>query len=706
MKSTLGWKNTFYLFLLILGVYRVTLIDRGIFSFFDETRYDASYHTIEALKNKEWKVFCKTLTYTKGFNDSSPGDGLVKLLPASIQYFMEKHWGIPFDNPISQRVLGFYNVIISLCIVWFFYQISLLFLETEKMALLATVCYSLLANSNLYIRHAFPYDASFLVCIGALYSSLNALLRLKNFSMAMAAVTGLLAAFSFAIYPGFYFFIVLLGVLIVFNNGNASLSMRLKNGILYTICLVLVLLLFEGLSRLGGTSYFANNSHLATTIVQGSLEENFSFLFKYLWRVEYLMGLVLLILAVVYIIQQAQMVRANGLVKLHKASMLPLLFFTMLLGYVLHASGLLYKMVFYGRLMHIYLPFVVWAGISALVSIQQPMLRRTAAITLVGGGFVSFLVFAISYYPLAYPKDVLYKSGVNTYNLPANNLIYETPPAYPINSAPPKDVTTNEPYTSGNFLVVNSCYFFPIGDKYVPYVASADATLLYKGLHFLGFEPYTFEGFSIEDRKRLRERQYEMKIFVSKATTLEEFNLQAEHSLQDWINRGVEMFNKGDYLKCIGACEKAIALDPNNALAYNNECTAYGVLFLFDEAVQAAKKAIELDPKFELAKNNLNDILVKQNNPVQKDIIANNYLNLSTVFFNLGNFEKCIEFSRKTIVNRPTDAIAFCNICASYNALQKWGEAETACLQSLKLNPDFSLAKNNYEYTKSRMKKL
>ena len=64
-------------------------------------------------------------------------------------------------------------------------------------------------------------------------------------------------------------------------------------------------------------------------------------------------------------------------------------------------------------------------------------------------------------------------------------------------------------------------------------------------------------------------------------------------------------YRAGDYNKCIEACEKAIALKPAFAEAYNNLCASYNKMKEWDKAAVACKKALEISPGYDLAKNNL-----------------------------------------------------------------------------------------------------
>jgi len=64
-------------------------------------------------------------------------------------------------------------------------------------------------------------------------------------------------------------------------------------------------------------------------------------------------------------------------------------------------------------------------------------------------------------------------------------------------------------------------------------------------------------------------------------------------------------FRHGRMLECIEAADKAIALNPSSAEAFNNKSAAYSALSRWSESIAAAEKAIEIKPDFQLAKNNL-----------------------------------------------------------------------------------------------------
>lgn len=81
------------------------------------------------------------------------------------------------------------------------------------------------------------------------------------------------------------------------------------------------------------------------------------------------------------------------------------------------------------------------------------------------------------------------------------------------------------------------------------------------------------------------------------------------------------------------------------------------------------------------------------------------YLNLSLIYYNKGEYEKCIQACNDALKLNPNYPEAYNNICSAYNAMKKWDEGMRACEQALKLKPDYELARNNLAWAKSEKAK-
>jgi tetratricopeptide (TPR) repeat protein len=175
-------------------------------------------------------------------------------------------------------------------------------------------------------------------------------------------------------------------------------------------------------------------------------------------------------------------------------------------------------------------------------------------------------------------------------------------------------------------------------------------------------------------------------------------------SASGYINLSLIYYNKGDYLKCILSCRNALTQDSASGIAYNNMCTAYNSLQMFNEAADAGKKALEIAPDLTLAKNNLKIAQKGIESRKEKPYSAGELLNLSYYYYMLGEYEQCIKQSNEVLKKDPRSAIAYNNICSAYNALGNYAAAAIACKKALEIKPDFDLAKNNLKAAEKAMK--
>jgi tetratricopeptide (TPR) repeat protein len=81
------------------------------------------------------------------------------------------------------------------------------------------------------------------------------------------------------------------------------------------------------------------------------------------------------------------------------------------------------------------------------------------------------------------------------------------------------------------------------------------------------------------------------------------------------------------------------------------------------------------------------------------------FLNLSLLYYQAADYEKCIEAAQKALKIKADYAEAWNNICSAYNAMNKFEEGVKACEEALKIKPDYALAAGNLNYAKSQLKK-
>ncbi len=212
---------------------------------------------------------------------------------------------------------------------------------------------------------------------------------------------------------------------------------------------------------------------------------------------------------------------------------------------------------------------------------------------------------------------------------------------------------------------------------------------------------------------------------VPEDTLVKKYKYYADHRL-DLISEALEkthmprspdslitlsnaFFEQRQYLAALKASEKALLLDPQLAIAYNNICAIHNKFRQYEKAKIACQKAISIDPNLDVVKNNLTKSLIylKYGDAISQTTFLTHkaklmpslevYIELSAQYYAQKNYDKAIKISKKAIALNPKSAIPYNNICAAYNQLHDFQRAEVACRKALELQPNFDMAKNNLE---------
>ncbi len=88
----------------------------------------------------------------------------------------------------------------------------------------------------------------------------------------------------------------------------------------------------------------------------------------------------------------------------------------------------------------------------------------------------------------------------------------------------------------------------------------------------------------------------------------------ASKTPEEYLDLSLRYYEEGQFRNSIEAAEEALKLRPGYDLAYNNICSAYNGLELWDKAIEAGQMAVELNPDNQLAKNNLAWAIKKKKN--------------------------------------------------------------------------------------------
>jgi hypothetical protein len=484
--------------LVLVLLTRLTLMPAGgALSFPDEDRYLESIKAVQLLLRGNLEQTALHLANTQG----RPADAVLRLPVAFLQVLWQNVGGPPPEAPASLRLPQLINYLVLLGNVGLLYQLGRRWL-TKESAVVSCLLYSALVSTNLYLRHLLPYDMALLVALGALVF----LTRLgKPASVRrLGFLTGLLGWLAVAVYPGYYFALPLVGVVLLARLPRQSWPRGLAWA---TVGAALVLLPLELVTRYGHISYLRTLQTLAPTITQGDFSEGFTFTGTYLWQVEGPLGIALILLALpgMWLLVRPRTTK--------DAPLLPVVALAPLGLWLLHAALVYFahKFVFYGRILHFFIPFLVLYAVTALAALPHTA-RRVAQTAVLCTALFGFGRFLPVYWPLAYPRDVLAKLAVQ----PTNHLSYQNENGLGHSwdvGLPPGQGRPVAP-ASASLLLVNFTYPYPMSISGCNTIrASLGARVLFEGPHFLTFPAYTFEGFTPAERQQLRSCNLQCRVY-------------------------------------------------------------------------------------------------------------------------------------------------------------------------------------------------
>jgi uncharacterized membrane protein YdcZ (DUF606 family) len=315
-----------------------------------------------------------------------------------------------------------------------------------------------------------------------------------------------------AIYPGYYLLAVIPGVVLSGQQGAGGRPHRWRAAAGFVAGAIAVVTAFECLCRLGGISYVASVMTLGRTITQGSFDEGWVFLPKYLIQVERYTGAALLIGATMFVVRAGSAIAQGMFPRRIDWLILPAL-----AAWLCQAAGSAqgHTMVLYGRLIHPWMIFLVLALADVVASVRPHGARLALCGAAICTAAVSLATTAPAYYRLAYPADVLYKLGIDTASVPASHMRCELDPVYSYASPAPLNRRTGYPYRkSGDYLLINFCQGTPPPEEHAAPPIDRRTTLVYRAPHFMTFPAYGFEGLAPEHRRSMRERAYDVVAYA------------------------------------------------------------------------------------------------------------------------------------------------------------------------------------------------
>ena len=496
---------------------RLLLLGRGALADYDERRYFQSLAAVRALAHGHWHAAAYALSMTA----ARPVDALWRCLPAAGQLALKHFAGWDMYTYPSLLLPTGLNWLTTVVAAGVFYRLCARLLAgvpaAPQWALVAAVLYASLANTSLYVRHVLPYDGALLLFLALLAWVLRQPATPSRwFWVGLGVGAGLLWLF----YPGYYAGPVLLVAPLLdwrrpvrwaFTHVGDLLALGGGFGV--------PLLAAEGLSRMGGAPpFWAVSYDLSLHILQGEPAEGYTFLVKYLWQVEGPLGVLLLALLALALVQAAFWLKTTGWAALVPRTPRQKVLAAAALLFLAHATAAAvgHRIVWYGRLLHFYLPWLVLAGVAALAEVRWGWAVGLGGCAVALGAYA---LFFSGFYSLAYPPDVITTYGLGC--LPPQQLYrYNEVRVVPNLDFPVRGATVATPVTcplassDSATILVNFALLYPltVATQQPAFSFSSQQRTLFVKPYYGGFSAYLFEGLNPAERAEMMRRQFRLRL--------------------------------------------------------------------------------------------------------------------------------------------------------------------------------------------------
>lgn len=473
---------------------------------------------------------------------------VIRLFQAFLQILFSRASGIPVHHLDAFVVPALFNVFVSLLTLLVFYKILIRLKLPPSSALLGIVLLGSLVNTNIYIRHILPYENSFLFFLTGLLILLKEELQNKDVLLA-----GLCSALGFTTYMGqFMFVFISYGYLVISNRG--SLKSLFKKSCVFFAPFVAIILLFEILSQgFIGKSYVIYSMLIKSGqhFGQGSPSQGLYYVFTYFRIVEKWWGIILLVLFFIGVLFTC---RGGFNPKINH------LLYLAIVSYLVYGCYVVFfkRMHFYGRILHIYYPFII-LGVLVFLDQQKAVSKKWAGILMTCAALLNYGFVIAGLNEVGYPRSAIYSQGliaqegkvsISYRNEMGCGIYYEDRAKWCMNvvkfydegiSKMPeaRDYLEKErDYTlercrnleesfadniehsglkEGNYLLLNFCFFRhefdDVYETYHPYAATESDSLIYDKLHFMSYPAYPFEYCAIKGQDFFIGKQLRLRVF-------------------------------------------------------------------------------------------------------------------------------------------------------------------------------------------------
>jgi tetratricopeptide (TPR) repeat protein len=203
------------------------------------------------------------------------------------------------------------------------------------------------------------------------------------------------------------------------------------------------------------------------------------------------------------------------------------------------------------------------------------------------------------------------------------------------------------------------------------------------------------------------------------ALCLEIFNklIAKEPRYKDgYRQRGDLYFQLSDFGSALADYQKFLEFEPKDIEAISNLGNSYLRLNRLDEAEERYRKTIELNSIFSLGYRNLGVVLRLKGKPEESISVLQKYLelepndfevclHLADNFYEMKDYKTALGWYERYITRCPSDYAVFAKLGDCYFNMGALSSASLGYRTALKLNPDFSLARDRLSQIEEYLKK-
>lgn len=444
--------------LILSFLLRVFLVLSGGQYFFpDEARYEKSRAAADALWSGDMYGCLSALHSSDHFLFK-----VIGLVPATMQIIFAP----------SPKIPALFFSLFSVASLWLMWGIVRRMGENERVALFAVSLLALCSTFLYYSRHLLPYDTAMAFGLLAVFVGLKSPLSTVD-----SIRCGLFSSCAFLTYNGYW---VLAGFAMLTHTLRPPLTpghclrRALISGLSFAVPLVAILSVSGTIASAGG-NLFQQFLTFSGTVTQGSYSEGWNLPFCFLWHSEHFL-ILLWAAALIYSL------REYVLGSRKEAMIFGLFGILFIYGILVVFSVVLEKFVVSGRLVRQIVPFfcILAALFLERLWTSAPKRKSLVIVVLVAVVFqasVNFLQPFTQVFPLEF-RQLAAEASV--------------------------------PTGTGEYEVLFACYIYP-----EPLPVKVTGKTIIQERHPLQFLPYQYEGFTPDQRSKLRSMDISMRLVLT-----------------------------------------------------------------------------------------------------------------------------------------------------------------------------------------------